>query len=153
MDFFRLAFLAAPWYAAARFLSAYAPGSWKGMLSQSAGNPISVATQSGFNTPPCTRAVASVNVSPECRPLSVEYAFDPLDFASDAVAVGHNKDPSSTMRRSSIMGVQEQGGRSISKRFKVASDERQPLWRAAFDVFDKRPFWSKFFDDSTMLSP
>lgn len=35
------------------------------------------------------RTVASVNVVPACRPLSVEYAATPDAFASVAVGVGH----------------------------------------------------------------
>ena len=49
----------------------------------------------------CARTVASVSVVPECRPLAVEYAAEPLLFASPAVGVGL-ADPNFTATASGI---------------------------------------------------
>ena len=57
--------------------------------SRAFGPPFSPSDALGVAHFGCLTA-ASVNVVPECRPLSVEYAAAPLAFASFAVAVGQS---------------------------------------------------------------
>ena len=99
------------------------------------------------------RTAASVSVVPECRPDLVEYPAAPLDFASLAVAVGHNEHPPPAVWRSDVCGRKRDGTGTIAQRVELVADRVDPSPLPRRDVFDNDESRPELADDPQVLEP
>jgi hypothetical protein len=78
---------------------------------------------------PANRA-ASVNVVPECRPLSVKYPADPLERESSRVGVGHpdgtEEQPLSDVRSPDARSAQIRSPDGVALSFQVSANNVEP---------------------------
>jgi hypothetical protein len=99
-----------------------------------------------------TRA-ASVSVVPLCRPLSVEYAAAPEEFASIDVAVGQDPQPLSTVRSPNLGRAEHAPFRMEPQRGKVGKDVGEPKRNVSCDVLEEPKPSARFVEDSAHVRP
>ena len=106
---------------------------------------------------PANRA-ASVNVVPECRPLSVEYPAAALDAESPRVGVGHphgtEEDPLSNVRRPDARSAQIRSPDGVARCFQVSPYNVEPRKASpARNLLSKDDWRAALADETKPLGP
>lgn len=97
--------------------------------------------------------IASVNVVPECLPLSVEYPAAPEAFESPAVAVGQHEQPLSPVRGSHLI-CSETAPLRIEPHFgQVSKDLSEPQANVPWDILEDDELRLALLDDSFDIRP